>query len=63
MEKAIVDLVDESCLAYEKNDTKLVRNIYILLIKFNINIFRHLKKLKKQCAMKKVLVVIVKNKI
>jgi hypothetical protein len=27
MEKAIVDLVDESCLAYEKNDTKLVRKI------------------------------------
>jgi hypothetical protein len=28
MEKAIVDLVDESCLAYEKNDTKLVGKIY-----------------------------------
>jgi hypothetical protein len=25
MEKTIVDLVDESCLAYEKNDTKLVK--------------------------------------
>lgn len=25
MEKTILDLVEESCLAFEKNDTKLVR--------------------------------------
>jgi hypothetical protein len=28
MEKAVIDLVDESCLAYEKNDTKLVGKVY-----------------------------------
>ena len=25
MERRIIDLVDESCLAYERNDSKLVR--------------------------------------
>lgn len=29
MEKAVVDLVEESCLAYEKNDTKLVRKYFL----------------------------------
>jgi hypothetical protein len=28
MEKTVVDLVNESCLAYEKNDRKLVRKLY-----------------------------------
>jgi len=27
MEKIVIDLIEESCLAYEKNDTKLVRKI------------------------------------
>lgn len=30
MEKVIVDLVDESCLAFEKQDTKLVESIDLL---------------------------------
>jgi len=29
MEKLVGDLIEESCLAYEKNDTKLVRKCYI----------------------------------
>lgn len=29
MEKRIIDLVDESCLAYEQNDSKLVRKDYL----------------------------------
>ena len=27
MEKAVIDLIEESSLGYEKNDTKLVRDI------------------------------------
>lgn len=27
MEKAVIDLIEESCLGYEKNDTKLVRKM------------------------------------
>jgi hypothetical protein len=40
MEKIIVDLVDESCLAYEKDDIKSVRKD-ILLIIYNMHCFRH----------------------
>jgi hypothetical protein len=48
MEKTVSDLIEESCLAYEQNDTKLVR-IYVIYIHFAfIFFFRHLKKLKKQ---------------
>jgi len=29
MEKIVIDLVEESCLAYEKNDSKLVRKYFV----------------------------------
>jgi hypothetical protein len=29
MEKIVIDLVEESCLAYEKNDSKLVRKYFL----------------------------------
>jgi hypothetical protein len=38
MERIVIDLVDESCFAYEKKDNKLVRK-FILLIRSVIKKF------------------------
>jgi hypothetical protein len=42
MEKVVSDLIEESCLAYEKNDTKLVRKmLYINCFFFSFNFIFH----------------------
>ncbi len=47
MEKVVSDLIEEICLAYEKNDTKLVRKmLYITCFFFNF-IFHRFQALEK----------------
>lgn len=46
MEKTVLDLVEESCLAFEKNDTKLVRKRLTVLY-FNLVLYIYFQALEK----------------